>query len=128
MTLSLPANRAKTGQFKPGKSGNPNGRPKGVHSLAMELTNGGRDVLEFYVAVMRGTALPCAGSKKKQYPSVQQRLEAAHALADRALGKPIQRNELSGPNGEAIEQRRVLEVVAVDYRVTAQPLLTDGGE
>lgn len=135
--MAPPAIRSDTGKFVPGVSGNPTGRPKHVRSLAFELTNGGRDVIEFYATVMSGAALPCAGRRAKQYPSVQQRLEAARELADRAFGKAIQVQELSGPDGGAIEHsvtetreliaRRIIELApAVRDRLALGGARPDG--
>lgn len=68
--------------FKPGQSGNPNGRPKvpeGVKDLARQFT-------ELSVNTL---AEIC---RKKKAPAAA-RVMAATALLDRAWGKPVQVNE-----------------------------------
>lgn len=63
-------------RFKPGQSGNPGGRPKGVAALAREHTP---EAIKALVA-----ALKC----KKE------RVSAAIALLDRGWGKPVQSHDL----------------------------------
>ena len=40
--------------FPPGQSGNPGGRPKGLATLAREAVGDGRDLVAFYLAVLKG--------------------------------------------------------------------------
>ena len=56
--------------FKPGQTGNPGGRPKGIEALAREYTG---EALEALVAALR---------------SPKERVPAAIALLDRGWGKP----------------------------------------
>lgn len=91
----IPANRDETGRFVPGKSGNPNGRPKKLpitDAIRIELEKKGRfnvanDVLIARVLIKKAIA----GD-----------LDAIREIADRAEGKSRQRNEFSGPDGGPI--------------------------
>lgn len=75
----MPENRAKTGQFAPGQSGNPGGRPK--------LTDAQKDTL----AALKGLAQEVPGIlrgllKSKDTPP-QQKIKICELLLDRAYGK-----------------------------------------
>ena len=76
---SLPANRAETGRFVPGQSGNPSGRPKRDENLA-ELA---RMHTEDAIAVLVSIA-----NDPKVNPNA--RISAANSLLDRGHGKPPQ--------------------------------------
>ena len=76
---SLPANRAETGRFVPGQSGNPSGRPRRDENLA-ELA---RMHTEDAIAVLVSIA-----NDPKVNPSA--RISAANSLLDRGHGKPPQ--------------------------------------
>jgi len=64
--------------FKPGQSGNPGGRPRGLARRAREkLGNDGERLLDFWIEVMDDVTRP-----------TRERLEASKLLAERGWGKP----------------------------------------
>jgi hypothetical protein len=76
--------------FKPGKSGNPGGRPKGVSKPAVADVRAlarsyGEDAIAALVSIMRGAKKPPAA-----------RVAAAIAVLDRGFGKPSQRMDVAG--------------------------------
>jgi hypothetical protein len=77
--------------FKPGRSGNPKGRPKvpeEVRELARAHTV---DAIEGLSKVLRAKKTPAMA-----------RIVAAEALLNRGWGKPRQELELSGPGGKPL--------------------------
>ena len=74
----LPQNRDLTGQFLPGHSGNPGGRPVGFHNYIQERTADGSELTDFVLSVFRG----------ENGASTKERMDAATWLADRGFGKP----------------------------------------
>jgi len=97
MAKRSPENRAGTGQFKPGASGNPGGRPKDVHGIGDLARAHGPAALQKLVALM-----------VHKDPRVS--LAACQAVLDRGYGKPTQAIEHSGElktNGE-INHREVI--------------------
>ena len=72
------------GRFRPGVSGNPNGRPKRGLALAevvREKTRDGEDPVEFLLRVMKGQI---------KHAPVADRIAAATELLNRGFGKPLQ--------------------------------------
>ena len=76
---SLPANRAETGRFVPGQSGNPSGRPKRDENLAALARMHTEDAIAVLVSI---------ATDPKVNPSA--RISAANSLLDRGHGKPPQ--------------------------------------
>lgn len=78
--VSTPAIRPESGQatqFKPGQSGNPSGRPKGIAARARALIgNDPGELLEVFLSIARDPSEKAAD-----------RRAAAEALLDRAYGK-----------------------------------------
>jgi Family of unknown function (DUF5681) len=63
--------------FRPGQSGNPGGRPRGLARTAREVVgDDGRAIIDFWMSVMSDRAA-----------SMRDRLEASRLLADRGWGK-----------------------------------------
>ena len=75
-------NRANTGRFVAGQSGNPHGRPK----IPLEVKEAIRVACPEAVRVL----IELLGSKKEAY-----RLEAAKTLLDRGYGKPVQMQDVA---------------------------------
>lgn len=71
-------------QFKPGQSGNPKGRPKGLLHAQLrqylgERTENGKEILDTALSIMRDTSVDAVD-----------RLRAIEFLAIRTWGKPIE--------------------------------------
>lgn len=77
--------------FRPGQSGNPGGRPKGLAALIRQQTGDGAELVGFALKVLRSS---------RQDPRL--RLQACEWLADRGFGKAVQSHEVTGADGEAI--------------------------
>jgi hypothetical protein len=65
--------------FRPGESGNPGGRPKGLAALVRDQCADGAELVDFYYQVFRGTE---PGMEAPKY-----RMEAAKWLTERGFGK-----------------------------------------
>jgi len=88
--------------FKPGKSGNPQGRPKKTpEQLELEAAcrTKTKDALTVILALM----------KVADKDSV--RLSAAEFIIERGWGKAVQPNEHSGKDGEPIKHQITIELV-----------------
>jgi hypothetical protein len=66
-----------TGRFLAGQSGNPGGRPVGLHNYIQERTANGSELTDFVLSVFRD-----------ENASNKERMDAATWLADRGFGKP----------------------------------------
>lgn len=67
--------------WRPGQSGNPGGRPKGVSSKIRELTRDGADILEYLARLVRGEE---RGARHAD------RVRGAELLADRLWGRAVE--------------------------------------
>jgi len=88
--------------WRPGKSGNVAGRPKGTRELAhlvLAATENGEELVRALLAVIRGEVPDLPGVKKGQVFRVSDRLKAVETLMDRAFGKAPQHLELGGTGG-----------------------------
>ena len=103
--LSVPQDRAKTGRFKKGQSGNPGGRPKGLVSAIREETRDGEELVTFMLRVFRGD-VPNA--------RLRDQVDAATWLSDRGFGKPVQALEHSGKDGEALLPVDLIQKVVME--------------
>lgn len=88
----VPENRTKTGQFRPGISGNPGGRPKMPEEFRQLARENSIPALQVVVNILKN---PASANKD--------RLKAAEIILDRAWGKPVQGVEMSGPGGGPVE-------------------------
>jgi len=68
--------------WKPGQSGNPGGRPRGLALVVRNATKEGAEIVQFWLDVMR--ALPEGDYSKA---SLLERLKASELLAMRGFGK-----------------------------------------
>ena len=78
--------------FPKGVSGNPGGRPRGLAAYVRENTDGGEEIIELMVSVMRGDVIG------GQVPRIRDRMDAATWLADRAFGKAVAQVETKSLN------------------------------
>lgn len=72
------------GRFKPGTSGNPSGRPKGIMAYTRELTQDGKTLIDFWIDILNGKEVH--GFK----PDLDDMKDAARELANRGFGKAVQ--------------------------------------
>jgi len=79
------AARSNRGQFKPGQSGNPGGRPKTLPELRLAARAHTPEALSTLAAIMRS---------RRATPGA--RVQAVRELLDRAWGRPAQELEVHG--------------------------------
>jgi hypothetical protein len=79
LTPGGPENRDGTGRFRPGQSGNPGGRPRGLAQATRDLLgDDGRAIVNFWMKVMMD-----------EHTRMGDRLEASKLLAERGWGKSL---------------------------------------
>jgi len=86
--------------FQPGQSGNPGGRPKALKDIEEAARAHTEDAIATLAAICKNPSAPDAA-----------RVAAANALLDRGWGRPKQRNEQIGPDGQPIGLDRFQPVV-----------------
>ena len=69
--------------FLPGQTGNAGGRPKSLANYIRETTDGGREMVDLMVQVMRGEIV------NGKTPKIKDQIYAASWLSDRGFGKPV---------------------------------------
>jgi hypothetical protein len=89
--------RANRTSFRPGQSGNPNGRPRVLADVQNVARDYSTEAIETLAGIMRNPKAPAAA-----------RISAACALLDRGYGKPSQSIEATNNN--------------VTYLISDQPL------
>jgi len=89
--------------WKPGESGNPGGRPKGLARLVRDSTKDGKLIVEQMVKILTGKTIKGAWGS----PAYRDILDAAKWLADRGFGH----SELTlDVNGDEYDLKRILLV------------------
>lgn len=81
-------------RWKPGQTGNPGGRPKGLASLIREKSKDGRVLVDFLFDVVEG----------RQPGQTRDKIQAATILLDRGYGKAVETSvqvQLDAKNGES---------------------------
>lgn len=88
--------------FQPGQSGNPGGRPKALKEVEEAAREHTTDAIRTLASICKSRKAPEAA-----------RVAAANSLLDRAWGRPKQRSEQLGPDGQPIDrfQSVVLQVI-----------------
>ena len=89
--------------WQPGQSGNPSGRPKGTRDLAgyvLETTDGGRELIDALVAIVRGTMPNVAvqeGSRPRKDQQVRpaDQLKTIEMLVERGFGRSPQQIDIA---------------------------------
>jgi Family of unknown function (DUF5681) len=88
--------------FRPGRSGNPGGRPKGFVGAIRKQTRDGAELVTFFVSIFRDPKV-----------KVADRMAAATWLADRAFGRP--RLAVEVEVGEPMIPARVITRGAAEF-------------
>ena len=76
--------------MKPGQSGNPSGRPKGLAHYIQAQTTKGVELVNWYLGIWRGEPAPLG-----RVPKASERFEAAETLLAYGWGRPPQYVDLA---------------------------------
>lgn len=106
-------------RFKPGESGNPNGRTKGIPNAATRYRR--------FLELMKNEKNPVTGENDDltvaELMDLQQiksaldgDLAAYKEILDRLEGKAVQSTELTGKDGEAIEVNQSQTIIKIAFR------------
>ena len=77
-------------RWKPGQSGNPSGRPKGLAHYIQDKTRKGHELVDWYLAIWRGEKEPLG-----RVPKPGERFGAAETLLAYGWGRPPQNVDLA---------------------------------
>jgi len=126
--MAVPASRREAGvtplveageatRFKPGQSGNPSGRPKGIASTVRKQCGGSPDELvDRLRAVARGDAVDESGTRPKPARPADQ-IRAVEALLAYGWGKPASFAAIEGADPlELDELSREISAIADELR------------
>lgn len=125
-------------KFQPGQTGNPNGRPRNADKHAGAIAEGVQWIadklpllLEKQWELAMGVEVKEVDKRGKEriYTTIPDRA-AGQYLIDRVMGKPTERQELSGPDGNPIELTGpVLDQAALElaeWRAQQTAMLSNG--
>lgn len=108
-------------QWKPGQSGNVGGRPK-IKPISDALRQLLDEPYSGREKRFKGMTNACALATRLYELALGGDLAAMRELADRVEGKPLQRQEVGGPNGQGIpfmnlsreeNEKRIMELLAM---------------
>lgn len=110
------ANEENLKPCKPGETHNPNGRPKGTKNFSTrlkELLLGMSEDNQWTSPIAAEKVQIAFGKDEKGkylYP-IQERQKAIDSILDRIEGKPKEKKEISGIDGNAIENKLIIEFI-----------------